>query len=252
MFLQAVRQGHRHPAPMPLPASVSNRGDCITIAMPTAPQGIICFYAANKLGIVASMIHPLSTAKEIIFYATISKSRCALTMEEHYDKFKEIIGETPLEILILTNHDDGFPDRVTGGKPEHADPMVNRWQNLMTASLPEAPLSAMKTDDMAVILYSGGTTGVPKGIMLSNFNFITQGLMSSELRKKPHGDVPMAMIASMPIFHGYGLGIGCNAMFMSGGKSILVSPSSHPISLPSLSRKNARQPYPGFPLSTMA
>ena len=198
------------------------QGDCITIAMPTAPQGIICFYAANKLGIVASMIHPLSTAKEIVFYATVSKSRCALTMEEHYDKFKEVIGETPFEVLILTNHADGFPDPGNSLQPEHADPMVRRWKNLMVLPHPEAPHSTMKTDDLAVILYSGGTTGVPKGIMLSNFNFITQGMMSSELRKRPHGGVPMAMIASMPIFHGYGLGIGCNAMFMSGGKSILV------------------------------
>jgi long-chain acyl-CoA synthetase len=161
------------------------QGDCITIAMPTAPQGIICFYAANKLGIVASMIHPLSTAKEIVFYANVSKSRCALTMAEHYDKFKEVIGETPLEVLILTNHDDGFPDPAKRTSPEHGDPMVRWWKNLMIAPHPEAPRSTMETDDLAVILYSGGTTGVPKGIMLSNFNFIAQGLMPQNCARNP-------------------------------------------------------------------
>ena len=51
------------------------KGDRITISMPTSPQGIICFYAANKLGVVASMIHPLSTATEITYYLNISQSR---------------------------------------------------------------------------------------------------------------------------------------------------------------------------------
>jgi long-chain acyl-CoA synthetase len=198
------------------------QGDCITVAMPTSPQGVICFYAANKLGVVASMIHPLSTAKEIVFYANVSKSRCALTMEEHYGKFKEVQNETKLEMLILSNHADGFPDTDKKTLPDHPDTQVRWWKNLMLAPHPQAPKSTMGTDELAVILYSGGTTGIPKGIMLSNFNFITQGMMCAELRKEPHGGVPMSMIASMPIFHGYGLGIGCNAMFMSGGKSILV------------------------------
>jgi long-chain acyl-CoA synthetase len=198
------------------------QGDCMTVAMPTAPQGLVCLYAANKLGVVASMIHPLSTVKEIAFYLNVSKSRCALTLEEHYEKFLEVKGEAHLETLILTDNSDCFPDPDRKMQPEHADAMVRRWKNLMTAPHPRAPQSTMQPDDLAVILYSGGTTGVPKGIMLSNYNFITQGIMSAELRKKPHGGQPMAMIASMPIFHGYGLGIGCNAMFMTGGKSILV------------------------------
>ncbi|HQG66949.1 MAG TPA: AMP-binding protein, partial [Smithella sp.] len=54
------------------------KGDRITISMPTSPQGIICFYAANKLGVVASMIHPLSTPAEIAYYLNVSKSRVAL------------------------------------------------------------------------------------------------------------------------------------------------------------------------------
>jgi long-chain acyl-CoA synthetase len=198
------------------------QGDCMTISMPTSPQGVICFYAANKLGVVASMIHPLSTTKEITFYLNISKSRCALTMEEHYGKFKEVKGGTKLKTLILTNSADGFPDTDKKSLPGHTDTMVRWWKNLMADPHPEAPKSTMGTDELAAILYSGGTTGVPKGIMLSNYNFITQGKMCAELRKKPHGGEPMSMIASMPIFHGYGLGIGCNAMFMSGGKSILV------------------------------
>jgi len=80
----------------------------------------------------------------------------------------------------------------------------------------------MGTDEMAAILYSGGTTGHPKGIMLSNYNFITEGIMAAAFRTQAQGDQPIIMVASLPIFHGFGLGICCNAVFMSGGTSILV------------------------------
>src|SRR5674536_329445 len=60
------------------------KGDRITISMPTSPQGIICFYAANKLGAVASMIHPLSTTNEIEFYLNVAKSRFVLTLDAFY------------------------------------------------------------------------------------------------------------------------------------------------------------------------
>jgi long-chain acyl-CoA synthetase len=113
------------------------KGDRITISMPTSPQGVIAFYAANRLGAVASMIHPLSTAKEISFYLNVSQSRFALTLDAFYGKFKEVKNETPLERLILARIPDylglvkkiGF--NLTKGRkipPVPADPMVTWWK----------------------------------------------------------------------------------------------------------------------------
>jgi long-chain acyl-CoA synthetase len=204
------------------------KGDRITISMPTSPQGIICFYAANKLGAVSSMIHPLSTAKEIEFYLNVAKSRFALTLDAFYAKFKEVKNSTPLTTLILARIPDylslvkriGF--NLTKGrqipKVPH-DPMVRWWADLMHAKYPVAPQAQMDTDDLAVILYSGGTTGVPKGIMLSNMNFISEGKQVSEWGRLSGAD---SILAILPIFHGFGLGVCINACFMGGGKSILV------------------------------
>jgi len=204
------------------------KGDRITISMPTTPQGIICFYAANKLGAVASMIHPLSTPKEIEFYLNLSRSRFALTLDAFYGKFAEVRERTPLEILILAR----IPDYLSGIKkigfhltkgrkilkvPE--DPMVRWWNDLMKGSYPPAPRAETGTDELAVILYSGGTTGVPKGIMLSNMNFISEGMQVSAVGKLSEED---ALLAILPIFHGFGLGVCVNACFMGGAKSILV------------------------------
>jgi long-chain acyl-CoA synthetase len=79
----------------------------------------------------------------------------------------------------------------------------------------------MDTDEMAVILYSGGTTGFPKGIMLSNYNFISEGLMVANWGSGLQAE-NASVLAILPIFHGFGLGICCNAAFMAGAKSILV------------------------------
>ncbi|MRR16559.1 MAG: AMP-dependent synthetase [Deltaproteobacteria bacterium] len=204
------------------------KGERITISMPTSPQGIICFYAANKLGAVSSMIHPLSTAKEIEFYLNVAQSRFALTLDAFYAKFKDVQKTTPLTTLILARIPDylGFVKKIgfnlTKGRlipkvPE--DPLVRWWADLMHARYPAAPQAPMDTDDLAVILYSGGTTGVPKGIMLSNMNFISEGMQVSQWGKLSGAD---SILAILPIFHGFGLGVCVNACFMGGGKSILV------------------------------
>jgi len=204
------------------------KGERITISMPTSPQGIICFYAANKLGAVSSMIHPLSTTNEIEFYLNVSKSRFVLTLDAFYSKFKDLKETTPLETLILARIPDylgplkriGF--NLTKGRkiPKvPPDPMVKWWRDLMRGSYPHAPQAQMDTDELAVILYSGGTTGVPKGIMLSNMNFISEGMQVSEWGKLSDAD---SILAILPIFHGFGLGVCINACFMGGGKSILV------------------------------
>jgi long-chain acyl-CoA synthetase len=97
--------------------------------------------------------------------------------------------------------------------------MVIWWRDLMQGDYPPAPKVKVDTEDLAVILYSGGTTGVPKGIMLSNMNFISEGKMVSEWGKMGDAD---SILAILPIFHGFGLGVCVNACFMGGGKTILV------------------------------
>jgi long-chain acyl-CoA synthetase len=204
------------------------KGERITISMPTCPQGIVCFYAVNKLGAVASMIHPLSPAKEIEFYLNTAKSRFALTLDAFYKKFKEVQESTGLETLILCRIPDYLPwikkigFILTKGRkipPVPEDKLVVWWSDLMKRECPPAPKADMGTDEMAVILYSGGTTGVPKGIMLSNMNFISEGKQVSVWGSLGGGD---AILAILPIFHGFGLGVCVNAAFMGGGKSILV------------------------------
>ncbi len=206
------------------------KGDCITISMPTSPPGIICFYAVNKLGAVASMIHPQSTESEIEFYINISKSKFALTMDMFYETFKKAADKTDLETLIISKIQDYLPFTksilfwVAKGRKIPKIPTgdgVVMWKDVILGSRdPEVPVADVDPDELAVILYSGGTTGSPKGIMLSNYNFVTQGMMCAQWvgMNEKFAD----MMAMLPIFHGFGLGVCVNAALMNGGKSILV------------------------------
>ncbi|MCL4557571.1 MAG: AMP-binding protein [Deltaproteobacteria bacterium] len=217
------------------------KGDRITISMPTSPQGIICFYAANKLGAVSSMIHPLSTPEEIRMYLDISKSRLALTLDMFYAKFRAVRDRTSLETVVLA----GITDYLSMAKkaafyllrgrklPRVHDNGVVWWNRLIEGAYPKAQKAEMSTDDMAAIMYSGGTTGTPKGIMLSNMNFISEGKQVSEWAKLSGGD---SILAILPIFHGFGLGVCVNAAFMGGGKSVLV-PQFTPKTVAKLVRK---------------
>jgi long-chain acyl-CoA synthetase len=65
------------------------KGDKVTVCMPNMPQTVIIFYALNRIGAVSSMIHPLSSAEEIEYYLTLSKSRACLTLDMYYEKIKE-------------------------------------------------------------------------------------------------------------------------------------------------------------------
>jgi long-chain acyl-CoA synthetase len=203
-------------------------GERILISMPTSPQGVIAFYAANKLGAVAALIHPLSTAPEIEYYLNASRARIALTLDAFYERFAAVEPELPLRTLILARIPDylsplkKFGFWLTKGRKiakVPADARVRWWADLMTGTHPPAPRGATGTYDPAAILFSGGTTGMPKGIVLSNRNFIAEGMQAATWGSMAQGN---SILAILPLFHGFGLGVCVNAAFMAGGKSILV------------------------------
>ena len=172
------------------------------------------------------MIHPLSTAPEIELALKLSRSRFALTLDAFFGTFAAVKERTSLETLILARIPDylGFVKRIgfnlTKGrkiKPVPADPLVRWWSDLMKGSYPPAPKAAMGPDEMAVILYSGGTTGVPKGIMLSNHNFISEGLQVSVWGSMGGGNSTLAIL---PIFQVLDMATGNAARALGMGDRI--------------------------------
>jgi long-chain acyl-CoA synthetase len=203
-------------------------GDRFLISMPTSPAGVIAFYAAIRQGAVPAMIHPLSTAPEITHYLDETGARIALTLDAFYGPLAAAGPKRPLQKIILARIPDYLPPLkklgfwlTKGGRIPKvpADVRVRWWKELMASGARAAPLAAASTDDPAAILFSGATTGSPKGILLSHRNFIAEGMAAGAWCALGEGD---AILAALPIFHGFGLGVCVNAAFMAGGKSILV------------------------------
>lgn len=206
-------------------------GDKVTIAMPNCPQAIYLFYAVNLVGGIANMVHPLSAEKEIEFYLNDSESITAITLDQFYHKFEAIRKNTKIVNIIIASIRDALAEPIRSGYmltegrkiqkiPEDAP--VIRWKDFMRLSrCCFYNYKVQRTgDDPAVILYSGGTTGTTKGILLTNknFNALGQQVIAANPMFRP-GD---KMLAAMPIFHGFGLGVCIHTMLTQGGRCILV------------------------------
>ena len=206
------------------------RGDRITICMANTPQALDCFYACNRIGVIPNMIHPLSAAKEIAFYLNFSKSKAILTLDQFYDKVASIVPEleNPCKILIAKVKDElPFPLNMLypltkGGRHPLPKKGYDLWYDIVAAGKNATlPADSGKCDDCGAILYSGGTTGTTKGIMLSNLNFNALGLQT--IAASGFGSVAgMKMLSIMPVFHGFGLGIGIHTALIGGATCILV------------------------------
>lgn len=206
-------------------------GDKVTIAMPNCPQAIQMFYAVNLVGGICNMIHPLSAEKEIEFYLNESESVTAITLDQFYNKFENIRQNTKVVNIIIASIKDELSKPVKAGymltegrkiKKIPEDAPVIRWNDFLRLGRHCFYNYKVKRtgSDPAVILYSGGTTGTTKGILLSNrnFNALGQQVIAANPMFRP-GD---KMLAAMPLFHGFGLGVCVHTMLSQGGRCILI------------------------------
>ena len=206
-------------------------GDRVTIAMPNCPQAIQMFYAVNLVGGICNMIHPLSAEKEIEFYLNASESVTAITLDQFYNKFENIRHNTKVVNIIIASIKDELSKPVKAGymltegrkvKKIPDDAPVIRWKDFLHLSCHcfYNYKVERKGSDPAVILYSGGTTGTTKGILLSNKNFNALG--QQVIAANPMFNPGDKMLAAMPLFHGFGLGVCVHTMLSQGGRCILI------------------------------
>ena len=205
--------------------------DVVTICMPNTPEAIITFYAINKIGAIANMVHPLSSENEIKKYVNESSSKVMLAINLIMPKLKNIINETCLEKIIVAQVNDRMDTLTSIGyylisgrkyKKIKDDDRIIYFKKFFHDSKKYKKEIDIVVDPKApaVILHSGGTTGKPKGIVLSSesFNYIA----ASELEVCKDLSEGISVLSAMPIFHGFGLGSTIHAPLYVGGTCKLL------------------------------
>lgn len=206
-------------------------GDKVAICMPNTPQAVMMFYATNMVGAIAALIHPLSAENEIEQYINESGATFLLTLDLVYDKIHNIVDKTCVKKIVVASVGESlknikkflykFKSRGIVPKIELTDNIMT-WKEFLNYGYDyEGEVACLKgADDAAVILYSGGTSGNPKGILLSNYNFNALALSCHKMiEQSGPGE---SILALLPIFHGFGLGVCIHTTLCCGMRVVLV------------------------------
>ena len=212
--------------------------DIVSICMPNTPEAIISFYALNKIGAISNMIHPLSGENEIKNFINKASSKTLIVIDVAMTKINSIIKDTKLKNIIIVSAADSMPaylniaykttnihknilnifKNITN---KNKDKLI-KWNDFIKLGRKYTKEidDDFKAKEIATILYSGGTSGEPKGVELTNLNVNALAMQCFELcaNLKEKDKV----LAIMPIFHGFGLGVCIHTVQYFGGTSILI------------------------------
>ncbi len=231
------------------------KGDVISICLPNIPESIYIFYAVNKIGAIANMIHPLSAEEEIKKSINDTKSVMLFTINFNYKIINNILSDTKLYKTILISPRDSMSkgmatmyylleDRKV--KVPKSNEVFMSWKDFRSkgALYHREVLDPCKWSEAAVILHSGGTSGTPKSIVLSNGNInVVIGQARIAL---PENDDRDSMLGILPMFHCFGL-VECTHYPLSIGATLILVPKFDAGRFDKLLRKYHPSIIPGVP-----
>ncbi len=208
------------------------QGDIVTICAVTIPETIYSFYGLNRLGVICNMVDPRTSAEGICEYIKEVNSKIVVTIDVAYPKIVEAIKGTSVEKIVVISPADSLPQpkkffyKTFKATKIKNDTLHIKWKDLITLGNDAKPqIIAYKQNSPCVIVHTGGTTGVPKGVMLSDDNMNAaawQAYRSGFDFKREHN-----WLNIMPPFIAYGVGNGLHLPLIVGMEVILI-PSFNP------------------------
>lgn len=208
------------------------KGDVVTILSANLVESIYVIFALNKIGAVANVVHPLSAENEIKEALDRYSSVMLVAMDICYTKIKELVKDTEVYRVIVLSAKDSMNMLYKIGyyltqgrkveKVNYKDNLYIKYYDFIKYGdnyIKEDKVK-IRRDTPALILHSGGTTGTPKGIVLSNGNFYSATKQAEiALPDLSSNDV---ILAIMPIFHGFGLSVSITDAFAVGAKAVII------------------------------
>jgi long-chain acyl-CoA synthetase len=238
------------------------KGDRVALYLPNCPQYIIAYYAALKLGAIIAPNNPMYVPRELEFQLNDSGAETIICLSRLYPNVRQVRANTRLKNVIATSIKEYFPPhlkavfeqfveekeghRVTLGADEH-------WFQDLLASAPATPPKVeVKAEDTAVLLYTGGTTGVPKAAEVTHRNVVANALQCKEWVANVPKEPPDVTIVALPLYHSYAMTVCMNNAIMQKMPMILIpDPRNLEHLLKSIDRHQPTY-FPGVPTMYVA
>ena len=202
------------------------KGDIVAIMLPNMPQFPFSFYGIQKAGAIVTACSVLHTEHELAYQLNDSGAEIIIAWDNQLEKITNVKDRTRLRHIIITNVFDYGP-MASRNPPEIAGTM--QFLNLIEKTKPNPPkFETNAKEDIAVLQYTGGTTGLPKGAMLTHYNLVANCYQMYEWTKSVAQRGKMTALTSLPLFHIYGMQVCMNSFIFSGTTIALhLDPRDH-------------------------
>ena len=234
------------------------KGDRIAVMLPNCPQNVIAFYGILMAGGIAVQTNPLYTERELAYQLKDSGAKAIVTMDILFPRVKKVQHDTNVEHIFVSAIKDylPFPKNMIypfiQKKQYGIVVKVEHEQNhhLLTYVMENGKTSDIEMEvdiekDLALLQYTGGTTGFPKGVMLTHKNLIANTVMSSAwMYKCKKGEE--TVLAILPLFHVYGL-TAVMLLSVMDGQTMILLPKFDPTTTLKTIEKERPSLFPGAP-----
>jgi long-chain acyl-CoA synthetase len=214
------------------------QGDRVALYLPNIPQYIITFYATSKIGAINTAVSPLYRERELEYQINDSGAETLIYLDLLHPLVEKIRDKVKLKNRIAASIGEYLPSakRVIGGLlgkvPKHKIPPdagVHQFKPLLESVLPNPPdVEIDPRDDLVALQYTGGTTGTPKGAMLTHYNLVSNAVCCAYWlygQDAPNVEDKDVFLTALPLFHIYGMTTAMNApIYMAGTMVMLPRP----------------------------
>ncbi len=233
------------------------KGDRVVIMLPNCPQFVIAAYATWRIGGIVVCCNPLYVGREIEHLVHDSGAETFVVMSQFYERVKAIRANTGLKRVIVTNIKEYFPgllkllftlakEKKEGHKVDiSADADTYWFQELLRGEAAEPSPVEIAPEEVATLIYTGGTTGGPKGAQLTHYNLVSNATaLNIWAQTREAEDV---ILAVMPYFHSYGLQVGIHTPIAHGGTIVQIPNPRDMVHVLKSIEKHKVTYYPGVP-----
>jgi long-chain acyl-CoA synthetase len=211
------------------------RGDRLALMMPNVLQYPICVFGAMRSGIVIVNVNPMYTPRELEHQLSDSGAKAIVVVENFAHTLQQVLDRVPIEHVILTGIGDMFPfpksalthfvlKRVKKLIPDYDVPGARRFRECLAEGARQPmPEEALTFDDIAFLQYTGGTTGVSKGAVLTHGNMVSNLLQAAAWLRPVTHEGQEVLITALPLYHIFALLANCLTYSHLGAENILIT-----------------------------